>query len=185
MGRAGFACVQNAGCSGMGAAVSMGWLTRRGRSHHPRHVSWSKHPPCGAASRADVRRRSLPSMVSGPDRRPRVRRRGPRRIGVRRGARCGAPFGVRTGGSKTRRASYSRPCAGPGTASYSARHRARLGARQTRPMSCRAPRAGQLPARFDANARSGTCSGMANLMAHDRAQGGDEAGPPCHRSAAG
>jgi len=33
-------------------------------------------PPCGAAGRARGRRRSLPSMVLGPDRRPRVGRRG-------------------------------------------------------------------------------------------------------------
>ena len=38
--------------------------------------------------------------------------------------------------------------------------------------------AGATPARFNANARSRTCSGAAYLAAHDGAQDGEEAGPP-------
>jgi len=42
-----------------------------------------------------------------------------------------------------------------------------------------------LPARFNANARSSPCPGVAQLAAHNRAQGGDEAGLPCHLPAPG
>ncbi|HME72039.1 MAG TPA: hypothetical protein VKM54_19540 [Myxococcota bacterium] len=43
----------------------------------------------------------------------------------------------------------------------------------------------RLWARFNAIALPMTCSGVANLEAHDGAQGGEEAGLPRHLSAAG
>ncbi len=49
--------------------------------------------------------------------------------------------------------------------------------------SCEAdmgPRPVVLPGRFNANARSNPCSGVAHLAAHDGTLAGEEAGPPCH-----
>ena len=88
--------------------------------------------------------------------------------------------------AKTRRASHSRPWAGPGRASHAARQRARLGGEAEMAARSRlAQEVRRLPARFNAIARSSTCSGMAHLAAHDGAMAGEDAGRPCHLSAAG